>query len=235
MAQLSTSLPGTSQQPTLPAAQPVSTLDTEAKRRLEGMRQAAGTHEAARHRLAVRLGLGLNGSFFYPSDDRTILECQIIPYYQLAADFRRILFIGTDWYTHGYNRLFRMKDFTTIDPDPAKAQYGARQHIRAPMQSIPEHFAAGSLDLVLCNGVVGWGLNQADQAEVAFRACFDALRPGGHLIIGWNDLPAHRPFRLSEIRSLAPFAPLTFGPLKTAERRVDNEWRHTFSFFAKPL
>ena len=87
MAQLSTSLPGTSQQPSLPAAQPVSTLDTEAKRRLEGMRQAAGTHEAARHRLAVRLGLGLNGSFFYPSDDRTILECQIIPYYQLAADF----------------------------------------------------------------------------------------------------------------------------------------------------
>ena len=227
-------LQNTVSQRSTPDVKSVPAVDEEAQRRLQAMRQAKSPREAAMHRLGVRLGLGLNGSFFYPSEDRTILECVIIPYYQLAADFRRILFVGTDWYTHGYNRLFRTKDFTTIDPDPAKAHYGAAHHICAPMQAITLHFQNSSLDLVMCNGVVGWGLDGAADAEAAFRACYGALRPGGHLIVGWNDLAAHRPFRLTEIQSLAQFSPLTFGPLNKTEYLVDNEWRHVFSFFKKP-
>ena len=96
------------------------------------------------------------------------------------------------------------------------------------------HFPAASFDLVLCNGVVGWGIDDKEQAEQAFGACFDALRPGGHLIIGWNNLPGHRPFRFSEIASLVKFEPLAFAPLGKSEHAVDNQWRHVFNFFSKP-
>ena len=81
--------------------------------------------------------------------------------------------------------------------------------------------------------VVGWGLNTIEDAERAFAACHACLREGGHFLIGWNDLPEHRPFRLAEVPSLRKFQPLVFPPLEANEYLIDNEWRHTYSFFYK--
>ena len=208
--------------------------DNSAAARLESMRGSHRTRDAAQHRLGVRLGLKYNGSYFYQSDDRTILECLILPFYQLSAAHQRLLFAGTDWYTHGYNRLFRAKEYMTLDADPDKAQYGAARHVTAPLDTLAAHVSSSSLDLIVCNGLVGWGLNDRAAAEASFQACFDALRPGGHLLIGWNDLPEYRPFLLAELNSMARFAPLHFPPLGASVHLVDNEWRHVFSFFVKP-
>ena len=186
------------------------------------------------HRAAVELGLRMNGSFFYPSEDRSILECLIIPYYQISAEHRRILSIGTDWYTQGYDRMFALKDMSTLDVDPAAARYGAPRHIVGPMSVISDHFVPSALDLIICNGVVGWGLDTAADAQASFAAAFDALRPGGHLIVGWNDLEKHRPFDLSEIPAIRRFESWKFPPLRTAQHLVDNAWRHTFNFYKKP-
>ena len=54
-----------------------------------------------------------------------------------------------------------------------------------------------------------------------------------HLIVGWNDLPEHLPFRIEAVESLRKFQPVVFAPLETSEHLVENEWRHTFSFFCK--
>ena len=201
--------------------------------RLQAMRGQRGFVGDGLHALGVRLGLRFGGSFYYPSEDRTILQCRIIPHYQLSDAHTSILFVGSDWYTEGYNRMFEHKNYTTIDADPARARYGARQHIVDSVTHLDRHVAPGSLDAIFFNGIIGWGLDTIADADAAFAACHRGLRPGGDLMIGWNDLAAHRPFKLDEVASLAPFERPLFPPLGTREYRVDNEWRHVFSFFRK--
>ena len=204
-----------------------------AQARLKGMRGKRGVVGDSLHWLGVRLGIAYNGSFYYPSEDRSILECLIFPYYQLSREHQRIVFVGTAWYTHGYTRMFSRKIYTTIDPNPANAAYGAEQHIVDVVGNLERYMAPGSVDAIFLNGVVGWGLNARDEAETAFAACYRCLRKGGHFLIGWNDLPEHRPFRIEEVESLGKFQRLVFPPLAASEYLIDNEWRHTFSFFCK--
>jgi SAM-dependent methyltransferase len=201
--------------------------------RLKAMRGKRGVIGDYLHALGVRLGITYGGSFFYPSEDRSILECVIIPYYQLSRTHDKILFVGTDWYTQGYPRMFGRKSFTTIDPDPGRARYGAEQHIVDVLGNLERHIAPGSLDAIFLNGVIGWGLNKREEAEAAIAACYRSLRQGGHFMIGWNDLPEHRPFRLESVAALRKFQPLVFQPLDVTQHQVDNEWRHTFTFFYK--
>jgi SAM-dependent methyltransferase len=204
-----------------------------AKTRLRGMRGKRGIIGDSLHAIGVRLGVAYGGSFYYPSEDRSVLECVIMPFYQLSPAYQSIVFVGTDWYTHGYTRMFARKDYTTIDPKPEQARYGAEQHIIDEVGNIEQYMQPGSLDVVFLNGVIGWGLNTLDEAERAFAACHSCLRKGGHLMVGWNDLPEHLPFRIEAVESLRKFRPLVFPPLETSEHLVENEWRHTFSFFCK--
>jgi SAM-dependent methyltransferase len=201
--------------------------------RVRGMRGKRGIVGDQLHALGVRLGIFYGGSFYYPSEDRSILECMIIPNYPLSRTHGAIVFVGTDWYTQGYARMFSRKAYTTIDPDPDRVRYGADRHIIDVVGNLERHMAPGSVDAIFLNGVVGWGLNTIEDAERAFAACHACLREGGHFLIGWNDLPEHRPFRLAEVPSLRKFQPLVFPPLEANEYLIDNEWRHTYSFFYK--
>jgi SAM-dependent methyltransferase len=212
---------------------PVPSSPEIAQTRLKAMRGERGVVGDILHWLGVRLGIAYNGSFYYPSEDRSVLENLIIPYYQLSPEHQRIVFVGTAWYTKGYNRMFARKSYTTMDPNPANRPYGAESHIVDVVGNLEQHVAPGSLDVIFLNGVVGWGLNERDDAETAFAACYRCLRKGGHFLIGWNDLAEHRPFRLEEVESLGKFQRLVFPPLDTSEYLIDNEWLHTFSFFSK--
>ncbi len=200
---------------------------------LKSMRGQTGIIGDTLHALGVRLGIAYGGSFYYPSEDRSILECVILPYYQLSQAHKSIVFAGSDWYTHGYTRMFARKTYRTIDPDPKHAQYGAAQHIVDVIGNIDRYVEPGSLDLIVINGIVGWGINTLDDANATMAACYRSLRKGGHLLIGWNDIPAYRPFLLDEIPSLGQFQRLEFEPLGRNEYLVANEWRHTYSFFIK--
>jgi hypothetical protein len=91
----------------------------------------------------------------------------------------------------------------------------------------------GSIDLVFLNGVIGWGLNDPGEAEATFDCLGKCLRPGGHLIVGWNDIPEHNPFEFTTLKTLKAFNPMTFEPLSAQEFLVANEWRHTFSLFER--
>ncbi len=212
---------------------PAPSSPDSAHARLKAMRGKRGFIGDRLHGLGVRLGIAFGGSFYYPSEDRRMLECVIIPYYQLSRVHETIVFVGTDWYTQGYARMFARKSYTTIDPDPKRERYGAERHIVDVVGNLERHMAPGSLDVILLNGVIGWGLNTLEEAEAAFAACHRCLRKGGHFLIGWNDLPEHRPFRIGAAQSLRKFQPLVFLPLDTTEHMIDNEWRHTFSFFYK--
>jgi len=182
--------------------------------------------------ILVRNALGLPNRMRTP--DRETLEQAILPVYARRDDIKTVLFVGSDWYTRHYEKMFAGRTYWTIDPDPWKRRFGARRHIVAGLEQLDAHFAPGSLDLIVCNGVFGWGLDDRADCERAFQGCFDALRASGELVIGWNDRPDRRPLELSSLQSLARFTPLKFDTLGTTRYLANAENQHVFNFYVKP-
>jgi hypothetical protein len=171
---------------------------------------------------------------YLANEDRRILEQIILPYVAHSEMYQNILFVGCDWYTNGYKRHFEHKNYRTIDPDPSKAKYGAKNHIVDRLENLDRHFRRETFDLIVCNGVIGYGLNAKADAELAFQACGDCLRCGGALVIGWADIDERRPFPPRECRSLRALQPYVFPPLGVSEYLTDTVYRHTFLFYVKP-
>lgn len=182
--------------------------------------------------ILLRNALGLPNRM--RTSDRDALEQVILPAYARRADIARVLFVGCAWYTRHYEAMFPGRTYTTIDPDPWKRRFGARRHIVAGLEAIGEHVAPASLDLIVCNGVFGWGLDSRDDCERAFAGCFDALRSGGELVIGWNDVAEHRPLDLASLDALRRFRPLRFEPLGSARYLANAENGHVYDFYVKP-
>lgn len=193
---------------------------------------------------------------------RYVLERIIIPYFVSRMDMKTALFVGCDWYTKHYQKLFRGMEYWTIDPDPKKKRYGFRNHVVDLLENLYYYFPSGYFDLIICIGVYGWGLNQKEQCELALRNCFDCLREGGEFVLGWDDLPEdspsspisrhyhvsfeelrslgwHRPVPLEELESLKAFRRQRFAPLATW--RYPTTWQylgkgpfcHIYDFYVK--
>lgn len=163
--------------------------------------------------------------------DRRVLDGLILPVFVADRQYGRVVFVGCDWYTRHYEKMFEGRDYWTIDMDPSRARYGARQHLIGPMVEVGARFDPASVDLVICNGVIGWGLNDPAQVDASLAACARALRPGGVLLIGWNDIPEKRVVSLGTVPALADFRP--FVVAGQSEFRTATYNRHTFSVFRK--
>ena len=186
-------------------------------------------------RRRVKLLLVTAGIDFYlKTEDREILEDTILPAIASSQHYQHILFIGCDWYTRGYKKLFADRDYWTLEIDPAKRKYGARQHIVDTAENLTRHFKPGSLDFILCNGVIGWGLNKREGIESMLEASWDCLRERGVLLIGWNNVPERLPVVLSELKALRRFKPYVLPQLGVAELTTNTDLRHTYSLFTKP-
>lgn len=201
--------------------------------RCEKMPQGGLPWRLAR-RIARELRTLLGQPSFLRNEDRRILEQVILPQVLSACGLRRVLFVGCDWYTKGYEAWFRRRDYATIDLDPAAGRFGARRHIVDGLQNIERHFPPASLDLIIVNGVFGWGLDAETDVERAVRGCHRALRIGGLLIIGVDDIEEHRARALENCKALDEFVPYVFPALKTADFVTDTPYRHRFLFFRRP-
>lgn len=172
---------------------------------------------------------------FLRNEDRRVLEQVIFPYFLQSETCNDVLFVGCDWYTEGYNRWFEVaKNYWTVDVDPSSSKYGAVQHVVDGVQNIDRHFRPDAFDLILCNGVFGWGLNAKADVEQAFLACHRCLRDDGVLVVGWDAVDERCPFSLGDCASLRQFSPFTFAPLGMSEYQTDTPYRHTYTFFVKP-
>jgi hypothetical protein len=168
------------------------------------------------------------------STDRWVLEQRIFPHYRSNPAIRDILFVGCGDYTAHYQRsFFADVNYTTIDPDPAQSRFGASRHVVAPLEKLADHFPPDTFDLIICNGVFGWGLNSLEQCEAAFSHCHTCLRRDGHMVLGWDDLPNSVPLQLADIRSLAQFRKYMFPEFGTWRYRTDTPYRHMFDFYQK--
>lgn len=171
------------------------------------------------------------------SADRRLLEETVLAGYAADASLRVLVFVGCDWYTEHYVALFApgRERFRTIDIDPAKACFGAPGgHVVAPMQELDRHFAPGSVDVIVANGVYGWGIDDRDSLGAAFAAALQVLRPGGELVLGWNNVETLAPFDPAAVAGELGFTRSTANPLGAWRTPTDTPLRHTFDVYLSP-
>ena len=179
----------------------------------------------------MKLRLGIPARFRSPARD--VLEQFIIPYYASGHTKSRLLFVGSDWYTKHYQRTLRKHEYWTIDPDPHKTQYGAKNHIVDYLENLTHHFDSGYFDTIICNGVLGFGLFDKDPVEKSLNACFSCLRDGGTFVLGWEGSSEVLSFPLEECVSLQRFSSFYFPPLATSNYTTRPQYPYVYSFFQK--
>ena len=181
---------------------------------------------------AMRYALHLPTPMY--TEDRRVLEHAIFGYYTMRPEVRSILFVGCQWYTRHYERMFFPRhDFWTIEPAEASRKHGARQHVVAPLERLDAFFPERYFDLIICNGVFGYGLDSPEQCEAAFDHCYTRLAEGGQFVLGWDDVPERRPLPLESVRSLKRFRRVKFPPLGTERYLTDTSYRHLYEFYAR--
>jgi SAM-dependent methyltransferase len=182
----------------------------------------------------VRFALGLPTKM--ETEDRRVLEEIIFPYYVHLPEVKSVLFVGCDWYTRHYAKMFfSHQDYWTIDIAERSRKFGARHHIVGSLESLERYAPPEQFDLIICNGVFGFGLNSLEQCERAIVNCFSRLRNGGHFLFGWTDVPARTPIPLDSIESLKRFRPFMFPPLGTWRYVTQTPYRQTYDFYRKNL
>ena len=168
------------------------------------------------------------------TEDRRILERVIFGYYTQRPEVRSVLFVGCQWYTRHYERVFFPEhDFWTIEPAEEARKHGARQHVIAPLERLDAFFPERYFDLIICNGVFGYGLDSHEQCEAAFDHCYTRLANGGHFVLGWDDVPERRPFPLETVQSLKRFRRFKLPSLGTERYLTDTSYRHLYEFFVR--
>jgi hypothetical protein len=180
---------------------------------------------------SVLMSAGMD--FRMKTDDRRVLEDTILPAIARNSDYGTVLFIGCDWYTRGYQKLFAHRNYWTMEIDPSKKKFGARQHIVDSAENIAEHFKPASIDFIVCNGVIGWGLDDKPGIERMLEACWMCLRERGVLLIGWNDVPERTPVPISKLVALEKFQPYVLPVLGKSQLLTDSDLRHTYNFYIK--
>jgi hypothetical protein len=167
------------------------------------------------------------------SHDRTILTDVILPYFSRHHVYQRILFVGCSAYTQGYKVLFHGKEYWTIDPKLVKRKYGSEHHIVDSVTNVGRYVVKNYFDIIIMNGVIGFGLNGVCDIERAIDACYDALASGGILLVGWNDTAQRTPIDIRQMRTLIKFREFYFEPLQACHYRAQGSHRHTYSFYRR--
>lgn len=170
--------------------------------------------------------------------DRRLLEDVILAHHARRIEAIAVLSIGTHRATRHYETLLRGHRYVTLDRDPAMAAFGSsQQHLVGGVEDVAGALRAESFDLVVFNGVIGWGLDDAEAADRALRHLHRVLKPGGELVVGWNDRPGRRPFgpvSPEVLPSLRLFHRSLFKPLHASTVLVPGWRRHRYDFFRKP-
>ena len=165
-------------------------------------------------------------------EDRDVLERIIFPYVLSFHNPKKVLDVGREDYQAFYNHFFKGRELWTLDKDPERREFGAKNHISGNASKLDKYFKKNYFDLVIMNGVFGWGLNDKKIIEKSFNSVYKILKKGGIFILGWNDTPDLAPVHLETLESLKRFKKYHFKPLKTHSFKCKTG-EHTYNFYIK--
>jgi hypothetical protein len=180
--------------------------------------------------------------------DRILLERIILPTLGEMRPEKRVLLVGCAECCAWYPEYFAAHRVWTMDPDLAVTRFGAPQHIADRLENARTHFAGDYFDVIVKNGILGFGLNDPASADAAFAACYDVLAPGGLLVLGWNEIRCWADIQPDALPAVARFKPVSFPAIGTQCVRLtyaseDEQasfisrgkrlWSHTFAFYTK--
>jgi SAM-dependent methyltransferase len=128
--------------------------------------------------------------------DRRYLEQAILPAMVGLAP-SQVLFVGTQGYTSHYGKWFEPHgariagrvgcQYWTMDIQPSAARFGSPdRHVTGNVTDVDQHFAPGFFDVVLLNGIFGFGLDDPRMQARTLQNIRKVLRPGGILLLGWS-------------------------------------------------
>ena len=127
------------------------------------------------------------GSAINCMPDRRYMEDVILP---AVACLRptRLLDLGVEHYTARYGDWFhRGCERWTIDLDPRVAEFGSPgRHIIGNVLDMASQFHSASVDVIMMNGLFGYGIDTAHEQERIIAAAKAILRPNGWLLVGWD-------------------------------------------------
>ncbi|SEQ01529.1 Methyltransferase domain-containing protein [Faunimonas pinastri] len=141
-----------------------------------------------RSRRAEAWWIGLLDGVVSLQSDRLYLRRAIVPAI-IGSGARQILFIGVRGYTRAVVDAMGRHglEVWTSDIDPEAAPHGApARHRTGDVCEIDALFPEVRFDLVILNGVLGWGVDSPEDIERALEGVMRILRPGGVLLLGWN-------------------------------------------------
>lgn len=186
--------------------------------------------QAAEHAGLGRVGTYLAERAVPAQPDRVYLETEILP--ALAATRpARVLFVGCRRYTRHYGQRFTAggSEYHTTDIDPAARRWGERdRHVTGDVRNIHFHYPAGHFDLVLLNGVFGFGVDAEEPMNETLDALHQVLVPGGTLLVGWNRGLIADPCGLPRMQAL--FRHQAVPPLPARKAFADHI-RHVYDLF----
>jgi len=137
----------------------------------------------------------------------------------LAAMKGRLLWVGSRAYTaDDYAALERHgAEVWTTDIDPRAARWGrAGRHRTGDVCEIDQVFPDLRFDAIVCNGVLGYGVDTPDMQIRALAAMSRILNDGGLLLLGWNTDKIEDPVAAG--LTLACYAPTAFADVPSRMR-----------------
>lgn len=182
--------------------------------------------------LAIKMGI----EFPVKSSNRIFLETNIFQYINQTYGAKQPrstgLFIGTDKRSWHYPKVLDL-DLHTIDIDKKKALYGnPKHHVVGSATALENHYNEASFEVIIGNGLIGFGMNHQAQCEQLLMGAALLLKPNGIFIIGFNDGPQFVNFKVKaaiNYQLFDEFVPEQFG-LNSSTYQFDD---HTFVFLKK--
>jgi Methyltransferase domain len=124
--------------------------------------------------------------------DREILLDALFPALgqtSALSNSSKVLWIGCRPYTTLYYDLIEQRgaECWSLDIDPEMQPFGrSGRHVTGDMLELQRIFPANYFDAVLCNGVLGYGVDTPTDQLKAFEAMAAVTKSDGWVLIGWN-------------------------------------------------
>lgn len=164
--------------------------------------------------------------------DRRYMTESIIPSLKQLTTAPAYLSVGVKSYTTRYEYILKADGasrYDTIEMDSAQELFGSSQHHFVDIaQNIDKHVGADTYDVIIANGVLGWGIDSPSQISEFFFAMARVMKPRGYLVIGYNPhIGSNHTDGIGE-----HFRAVSLGSLPQ-KVQFDIEWKHVYEFYQK--